>query len=80
MIKADFILVIGVFFCIAVIVSLATLLWREYCSRADFFDVNADAAEYLRQCPYCGHMNIDYRQRQIARCSVCLSYMEDDNV
>ncbi len=77
MIKIDMFLAVGMYFSFLFVFFWAALYSRERASRADDFDVNADLTKYVRQCPYCGHVGIDYNRRQIFRCSVCSSYMED---
>lgn len=34
------------------------------------------ATEYVRQCPYCGDVFIDYRKMALMVCPLCKSYFE----
>jgi ribosomal protein L32 len=35
-----------------------------------------NATEFVRRCPYCGHVFLDYRKLELIVCPVCESYFE----
>ncbi len=79
MIKMDVSFAAGAFLFAAFVVFYVALMWCEHYQGVDNFDVNADLTDHVRQCPYCGHVCVDYLHRKILRCSICSSYTEEDD-
>ena len=62
-------------FALAVISCLTLVLgpWIAYTFKERAHPADKDAA-YFRQCRYCGHMYLDYLQRDPCLCPRCHSY------
>ena len=59
-----------------IIISVLFVVWGWALFRNRKPADHLNATEFVRRCPYCGHVFLDYRKLELIVCPVCSSYFE----
>ncbi len=75
MIQVDIVLAITILLSSSLVVVF--LLWMFYNFRGGKDKGISDTSDQVQQCPYCTHVFVNYKQKDVLMCPRCKSYIAE---
>ena len=75
MIQVDIVLAITVLLSFSL--AVVFVLWMFYNSRGGKDNGMSDSSDQVQQCPYCTHVFVNYKPKDVLMCPKCKSYIAE---